>query len=214
MRTHARTSRFCSSGGIYAVSAPVLLILLTLGLGTRNVHAARQWDFISTPDPLGNVRLLADCLYNKNDLGEDCIPAYCQPSVTVHGDGVWLPRAPFAGTQWVTAIHSELFSEYTGWSFSFLELAATAGAVKGFTEVMGFFHWKANNTGSYHGLSPTYRQSADYGVLHATTDKSGKVTDVIIWRAGFMEEREVLASTSMSFLVFSFKFMYRNIYVY
>jgi hypothetical protein len=21
---------------------------------------------------------------NKNDLGDDCIPAYCQPSVTVH----------------------------------------------------------------------------------------------------------------------------------
>jgi hypothetical protein len=28
--------------------------------------------------------------------------------------------------------------------------------------------------------------------MHATADKQGKVTDVTIWRAGFMEEREVL----------------------
>jgi hypothetical protein len=53
---------------------------------------------------------------------------------------------------------------------------------------MGFFC----SAGSYHGLDPTYRQSADYGVMHATADKQGKVTDVTIWRAGFMEEREVL----------------------
>lgn len=50
----------------------------------------------------------------------------------------------------------------------------------------------ADAAGSYHGLTPTYRQSADYGVMHVTTDKSGRVTDVTIWRAGFMEEREVL----------------------
>lgn len=51
--------------------------------------------------------------------------------------------------------------------------------------------WSA---GSYHGLNPTFRQSADYGVLHATADKQGKVTDVTIWRGGFAEEREVLVS--------------------
>jgi hypothetical protein len=62
---------------------------------------------------------------------------------------VWLPRAPFAGTQWVTALHRELFAEYSGWSFNFLEIAATAGAAKGFTEVLGFFHWQANNTGKH-----------------------------------------------------------------
>lgn len=47
----------------------------------------------------------------------------------------------------MTSLHRELFSEYSGWRFTFLELAATAGAVKGFTEVIGFFHWSANNTG-------------------------------------------------------------------
>jgi hypothetical protein len=61
--------------------------------------------------------------------------------------------------------------------------------------------------GSYHGLNPTYRQSADYGVMHVTADKVGKVTDVTIWRAGFQEEREVLvrqlARTYMKNSVFS-----------
>lgn len=170
----------------------LLLLLLLHSVIAPATIALRQPCQLQAPDPLGNVRLLADCLYNKNDLGDDCIPAYCQPSVTVHGDGVWLPRAPFAGTQWVTALHRELFAEYSGWSFNFLEIAATAGAAKGFTEVLGFFHWQANNTGSYHGLNPTFHQSADYGVLHATADKQGKVTDVTIWRGGFAEEREVL----------------------
>jgi malic enzyme len=32
--------------------------------------------------------------------------------------------------------------------------------------------------------------------MHATADKQGKVTDVTIWRAGFMEEREVLVGVS------------------
>lgn len=49
--------------------------------------------------------------------------------------------------------------------------------------------------GSYHGLAPTNRVSGSYGILHYTTDKSGKVTDMTIWRAGFQEEREVLVST-------------------
>eukprot|EP00878_Enallax_costatus_P012419 GHUV01012970.1.p1 GENE.GHUV01012970.1~~GHUV01012970.1.p1 ORF type:complete len:368 (+),score=90.38 GHUV01012970.1:207-1310(+) len=170
-----------------------IFLLLSIGSCLHQVssRSSNKWGF-GVPDPLQNVRLLADCLYNHNDLTENCIPAYCQPSVTVHGDGVWLPRAPFAGTAWVTALHRELFSEYTGWSFNFLELAATAGATKGFTEVLGFFHWQATNTGDYHGLSPTQRQSADYGVMHVVTDKTGKVTDVTLWRAGFMEERESL----------------------
>lgn len=72
----------------------------------------------------------------------------CASLCILQGDGVWLPRAPFAGTAWVTTLHRELFSEYTGWSFKFLELAATAGAMKGFTEVLGFFHWQATNTGA------------------------------------------------------------------
>eukprot|EP00879_Flechtneria_rotunda_P024546 GHRR01026025.1.p1 GENE.GHRR01026025.1~~GHRR01026025.1.p1 ORF type:complete len:233 (+),score=47.67 GHRR01026025.1:207-905(+) len=167
-----------------------LLVLIACS-ATDFVHGSR-YNRIWAPDPVGNVRLLADCLYNKNDLSDACIPAYCEPSVTVHGDGVWLPRAPFAGTQWVTALHRELFAEYAGWSFNFLELAATAGAAKGFTDVLGFFHWQANNTGSYHGLSPTYRLSTDYGLMHVSTNKSSKITDVTIWRAGFMEEREAL----------------------
>lgn len=187
------------------------------------------------------------------------------------GDGVWLPRTSFQGAAWVTSLHRELFAEYSLWSATILEIAATAGAAKGFTEVMGFFHWKANNTGagrcssweerivcctaiqassllyklyielaggwagpllqvglavqvpccylhpllackvvvgsasnccvsraglagSYHGLAPTNRRSGSYGLLHFTTDKSGKVTDITIWRAGFREEREVLVS--------------------
>lgn len=58
-----------------------------------------------------------------------------------------------------------------------------------------FFRQQSNpQTGSYHGLSPTGRQSCSYGLLHFTTDKAGKVTDVTIWRAGFAEEREVLVS--------------------
>lgn len=52
-------------------------------------------------------------------------------------------------------------------------------------------------TGDYHGLSPTQRQSADYGVMHVVTDKTGKVTDVTLWRAGFMEERESLVRPSL-----------------
>jgi hypothetical protein len=50
--------------------------------------------------------------------------------------------------------------------------------------------------GSYHGLAPTNKRSGSYGILHYTTDKSGKVTDMTIWRAGFQEEREVLVSTN------------------
>jgi hypothetical protein len=65
----------------------------------------------------------------------------------VQGDGVWLPRTQFQGAAWVTSLHKELFAEYSVWSATFLEVAATAGAAKGFTEVIGFFHWKANNTG-------------------------------------------------------------------
>jgi hypothetical protein len=61
---------------------------------------------------------------------------------------VWLPRTDFQGAAWVTTLHREWFAEYTAWSFTFLEVAATAGTVKGFTEVIGFFHWKANNTGA------------------------------------------------------------------
>eukprot|EP00775_Hariotina_reticulata_P008089 gene8089-8282_t len=148
-----------------------------------------------------NVRLLADCLYNHNDLGDDCIPAYCQPSITVHGDGVWLPRAPFSGAYWVISIHKELFTEYTNWHFRFLELAATAGAARGFSEVLGFFYWEANNTGSYRGLSPTNQVSHDYGIMQITTDRSTKLTDVTIWRAGFAEEREVLDITEQPFWV-------------
>lgn len=34
--------------------------------------------------------------------------------------------------------------------------------------------------------------SPAYGILHATTDKAGMVTDVYLWRQGFQEEREVL----------------------
>jgi hypothetical protein len=67
----------------------------------------------------------------------------------VQGDGVWLPRAPFSGAYWVIAIHKELFAEYSAWDFHFLELAATAGATRGFSVVLGFFHWKANNTGEW-----------------------------------------------------------------
>jgi hypothetical protein len=58
-------------------------------------------------------------------------------------------------------------------------------------------------SGSYHGLNPTFRQSADYGVLHATADKQGKVTDVTIWRAGFIEEREVLVRKCCRCLMFT-----------
>jgi hypothetical protein len=46
--------------------------------------------------------------------------------------------------------------------------------------------------GSYHGLAPTNMRSGSYGLLHFTTDKSGKVTDMTLWRPGFSEEREVL----------------------
>lgn len=65
------------------------------------------------------------------------------------GDGVWLPRTPFQGSRWVTSVHRDLFAEYSAWHFTFLEVAATAGAAKGFTEVIGFFNWKANNTGGF-----------------------------------------------------------------
>lgn len=61
---------------------------------------------------------------------------------------MWLPRTDFQGAAWVTSLHREWFAEYSASSFSFLEVAATAGAVKGFTEVIGFFRWKANNTGT------------------------------------------------------------------
>jgi hypothetical protein len=44
-------------------------------------------------------------------------------------------------------MHRELFGQYSQWTSTFLEVAATAGAIKGFTEVTAFFHWKANNTG-------------------------------------------------------------------
>lgn len=71
------------------------------------------------------------------------------PVHTSQGDGVWLPHTDFQGAAWVTTLHREWFAEYSAWSFTFLEVAATAGAVKGFTEVIGFFHWKANNTGAY-----------------------------------------------------------------
>lgn len=100
----------------------LLLLLLLLGISAPVTIALRQPWKLQAPDPLGNVRLLADCLCkwpgsslqhcmahlchsmqrmhvaqvltvppvppamadNKNDLGDDCIPAYCQPSVTVH----------------------------------------------------------------------------------------------------------------------------------
>lgn len=60
---------------------------------------------------------------------------------------MWLPRAPFAGVAWVTSLHRELFTEYSSWGFEWLELTATRGAARGFTEVLGLFRWHANNTG-------------------------------------------------------------------
>jgi hypothetical protein len=77
------------------------------------------------------------------DINQPCLHG----GVCLQGDGVWLPRTQFQGAAWVTSLHKELFAEYSGWSATFLEVAATAGAAKGFTEVIGFFHWKANNTG-------------------------------------------------------------------
>jgi len=50
------------------------------------------------------------------------------------------------------------------------------------------------HAGSYRGLSPTNQVSQDYGIMQITTDRSTKLTDVTIWRAGFAEEREVLVS--------------------
>lgn len=70
------------------------------------------------------------------------------PPPAPQGDGVWLPRAPFAGISWVAVLHRELFAEYSGWAFEFLEIAATAGAARGFSDVLGFFRWSANNTGA------------------------------------------------------------------
>jgi hypothetical protein len=35
------------------------------------------------------------------------------------------------------------------------------------------------------------------GDVCKTADKQGKVTDVTIWRAGFLEEREVLVGAKM-----------------
>lgn len=75
------------------------------------------------------------------------VPITATGAAMFQGDGVWLPRTAFQGAAWVTSLHKELFAEYSAWSFTFLEVAATAGAAKGFTEVIGFFHWKANNTG-------------------------------------------------------------------
>lgn len=57
----------------------------------------------------------------------------------------------------------------------------------------------ARHAGSYHGLAPTNRRSGSYGILHFTTDKAGKVTDMTTWRAGFTEEREVLVRRSNLF---------------
>jgi hypothetical protein len=142
---------------------------------------------------LGTVQQLADCLYNKNDV--DCIDQYCQPSVAVHGDGIWLPLTTFSGATWVKSIHRDWFAEYSDWNFRFLDVAATA-AVKGFTEVLGFFRWDANNTGSYHGLPASNLRSQDYGLMHLSVDRKGLVTDVTIWRAGFRDERQGLLLVS------------------
>jgi hypothetical protein len=65
----------------------MLFIAVFLLAVSRCVLAAQARSSLSAlhgADPLQNVRLLADCLYNHNDLGDDCIPTYCQPSVTVH----------------------------------------------------------------------------------------------------------------------------------
>lgn len=269
------------------------------------VHACKRLSSVYSASPeeySAIVAWLACLMLNVDDALSNLRCKHLHVVCMLQGDGVWLPRAPFAGTAWVTALHRELFSEYTGWSFNFLELAATAGATKGFTAVIGFFHWQATNTGaiaccrfssssqtqglcrwscgghadwhdrcsaaetpiqaipsswhadglvhktaavfwrmcqsmcwnllvqlpimcihrrtdrsdesgstrppffisllllahagSYHGLSPTQRQSADYGVMHLVTDKTGKVTDVTLWRAGFKEERESLVGAA------------------
>lgn len=60
-----------------------LLLLISGFLHTASSKRDSTVGF-GAPDPLQNVRLLADCLYNHNDLTVNCIPAYCQPSVTVH----------------------------------------------------------------------------------------------------------------------------------
>jgi hypothetical protein len=138
---------------------------------------------------LNVVEQLTNCLYNDNDV--TCIDTYCRPNVVLHGDGVWFPATDFPGATWAKAIHEEWFKEYSQWSFQFLDVAATA-AVKGFSEVLGFFKWHANNTGSYHGLNPSHQVSHDYGIMHATVDSKGLVTDVSLWRSGFSEERQGL----------------------
>lgn len=112
----------------------------------------------------------------------------------LQGDGVWLPRAPFAGTEWVTALHRELFSEYTGWSFNFLELAATAGAMRGFTEVLGFFHWQANNTGWHHS-SAAAAGIANTSPIAAAT---GSLTGAVALRTFHWTVNSIASSGSMS----------------
>eukprot|EP00877_Chromochloris_zofingiensis_P007069 jgi/Chrzof1/2615/Cz11g22160.t1 len=153
-------------------------------------HLQISWPFPRPPvDAVGNVQRLANCLYIQNNLS--CVDEYCQQSVVTHGDGIWLPRTAFVGVQWVKQIHRDWFQAYTDWHFDLIEITAS-GAVKGFTEVFGLFHWQASNTGSYHGLTPTGRVSKDYGIIHATTDKTGKLTDIALWRGGFQEERDAL----------------------
>lgn len=60
-----------------------LLLLADNLLSTEPARVYGSWT-LGAPDPLQNVKQLADCLYNHNDLSEGCIPTYCQPSVTVH----------------------------------------------------------------------------------------------------------------------------------
>lgn len=73
------------------------------------------------------------------------------------GDGIWLPRTAFVGVQWVKQIHRDWFQAYTDWHFDLIEITAS-GAVKGFTEVFGLFHWQASNTGSQQVSSSSRHQ--------------------------------------------------------
>ena len=176
---------------LHRVWSLAILAFICCSLHIKSSYAAALYrgPFGPKPDPLNVVEQLTECLYNKNNV--TCIDTYCQPNVVLHGDGVWFPATDFSGATWAKAIHEDWFKEYSQWNFKFLDVAATA-AVKGFSEVLGFFKWHANNTGSYHGLSPSNQVSHDYGILHATVDSKGLVTDVGIWRSGFAEERQGL----------------------
>jgi hypothetical protein len=124
--------------------------------GRRRVAASHavRWRHLGQVHSQGMVCSLHGLAVQVSTLPPPPPPPWGCPAGGLWGGSAWLPRA---------VTHCPLVATRL-WRRRFYELCESS-AVKGFTEVFGFFHWQANNTGAMGAQPPP---SLDTAASHPT----------------------------------------------